>query len=68
LASRAKWRPPDIKASYRSASFIANKCVVLNIKGNGYRLVTLVRYGQGLMCIRFVGHHHQFNKIGVTAI
>ncbi len=55
LASRAGWRSPsEIKAAYRNASFIANERVVFNIKGNDYRLVVLVRYGQGLMFIRFV--------------
>ena len=54
LASRAKWKSPaDIKEAYRNASFIANERVVFNIKGNDYRLFVLVRYGQGLMFIRF---------------
>jgi hypothetical protein len=39
-----------------------------NIKGNGYRLVVLVRYGQGLMFIRFVGSHNQYNKIDAATI
>jgi mRNA interferase HigB len=69
LASRAKWKSPaDIKAAYRKASFIANERVVFNIKGNDYRLVVLVRYGQGLMFIRFVGTHAQYDKIDSTKI
>lgn len=69
LASRAKWKSPaDIKEAYRNASFIANERVVFNIKGNDYRLVVLVRYGQGLMFIRFVGTHAQYNKIDATKI
>jgi mRNA interferase HigB len=42
--------------------------MVFNIKGNDYRLVVLVRYGQGLMLIRFVGSHGQYNKIDVSTI
>ena len=39
-ASRADWRrPADIRAAYRSASFVANNRVVFNIKGHDYRLV-----------------------------
>ena len=69
LASRAGWKSPsDIKAAYRHASFIAYERVVFNIKGNDYRLVVLVRYGQGLMFIRFVGSHSQYNKIDVSTI
>ena len=56
------------KAAYRNASFIANERVVFNIKGNDYRLVVLVRYGQGLMFIRFVGSHNQYNKIDAATI
>jgi len=69
LASWAGWKSPsDIKAAYRHASFIANERVVFNIKGNDYRLVVLVRYGQGLMFIRFIGSHSQYNKIDVSTI
>ena len=67
--SRAKWQSPsDIKAAYRNASFIANERVVFNIKGNDYRLVALIRYRQGLMFIRFIGSHSQYNKIDVSTI
>ena len=69
LASRADWKTPtDIKAAYRNASFIANKRVVFNIKGNDYRLVVAVHYDRGLMYIRFVGTHRQFGRIDVEAI
>ena len=60
--------PSDIKAAYRNASFIANERVVFNIKGNDYRLVALIRYRQGLMFIRFIGSHSQYNKIDVSTI
>lgn len=68
-ASRAEWKTPaDIKAAYRSASFIANRRVVFNIKGNDYRLVVAVKYGLGLMYIRFIGTHNQYDKIDVEKI
>jgi mRNA interferase HigB len=55
-ASRADWRSPaDIKAAYRSASFVANNRVVFNIKGNDYRLVAAVHYNRGMTFIRFIG-------------
>lgn len=69
LASRADWKTPaDIKAAYRSASFTAGKRVVFNIKGNDYRLVVAVRYDKGLMYVRFIGNHHQYDKIDVETI
>jgi mRNA interferase HigB len=69
LASRAQWNSPsDIKEAYRNASFISNKRVVFNIKGNDYRLVVLVRYDKGLMFVRFVGTHAQYDKIDVLTV
>lgn len=68
-ASRAKWKTPaDIKTAYRSASFIANRRVVFNIKGNDHLLVVAVKYGLGLMYIRFIGTHNQYDKIDVEKI
>ena len=69
LASRAAWKTPaDIKAAYRNASFTANKRVVFNIKGNDYRLVVAVRYDLGVMYVRFVGTHRQYDRIDVKTI
>jgi len=69
LASRAVWQTPaDIKAAYRNASFIGNNRVVFNIKGNDYRLVVAVHYEKGLMYVRFVGTHRQYDKTDVETI
>lgn len=69
LASRANWTTPaDIKLAYQNASFTANNRVVFNVKGNDYRLVVAVRYDLGLMYIRFVGTHRQYDKIDVETI
>ena len=69
LAGRADWKTPtDIKAAYRNASFVADRRVVFNIKGNDYRLVVAVRYDKGLMYVRFVGTHSQYDKIDVETV
>ena len=69
LARRANWKTPvDIKTAYRNASFTANNRVVFNVKGNDYRLVVSVRYDRGLMYVRFVGTHRQYDKIDVETI
>lgn len=69
LASRADWgAPADIKAAYRNASFIANNRVVFNIKGNDYRLVVAVHYNRGMMFVRFVGTHREYDRIDATSI
>ena len=69
LASRAQWKSPaDIKKAYRNASFTANNRVVFNVKGNDYRLVVLVRYDKGLLFVKFVGTHAQYNKVDVLTV
>lgn len=67
--SNADWKTPaDIKATYRNASFLANNRVVFNIKGNDFRLVIAVRYTQGLMFVRYVGTHAEYDRIDATTI
>ena len=67
--SHADWKTPaEIKAVHRNASFLANNRVVFNIKGNDFRLVIAVRYTQGLMFVRFVGTHAEYDRIDATTI
>ena len=69
LASRAQWKSPtDIKQAYRNASFTANNRFVFNVKGNDYRLIVLVRYDKGLLFVKFVGTHAQYNKVDVLTV
>ena len=69
IARRAQWRSPaDVKAAYRSASFIGGTRVVFNVKGNEYRLVVAVHYNRGMMFIRFVGTHRQYDAIDAESV
>jgi len=66
---RAEWRSPsDIKNIYRNASIVANNRAVFNIKGNHYRIVVAIQYEFGIVYIRFVGTHPEYDKIDVTRI
>lgn len=68
-ASRADWSSPaGVKAAYRNASFIANNRIVFNVKGNDYRLVVAVHYNRGMMFIRFVGTHREYDRIDASRI
>jgi mRNA interferase HigB len=68
-AKQAEWvGPVDIKRRYPSASFLAKSRVVFNIKGNHYRLVTVVRYEFGIVYIRFIGTHAEYDKIDAETI
>lgn len=68
-AASAIWKTPqDIKDHYASASFVANNRVVFNIKGNEYRLVVAVAYRFGVVFIKFIGTHKQYDKIDAATV
>ena len=68
-AKRASWNTPvDIKNVYRNASIVGNNRAVFNIRGNQYRLVVAVNYTSGIIYIRFIGAHQDYNKIDVATI
>jgi mRNA interferase HigB len=66
---QSQWSfPQEIKDMYRSASIIANNRVAFNIKGNRYRIVVAINYEFGIVYIRFVGTHSEYDKIDATTI
>jgi len=63
-AHGAKWKNPgQIKAQYRNASILKYGRVVFNICGDKYRLLCVVLFGQGIIFIKFVGTHKQYDGI-----
>lgn len=68
-ARKAEWQSPqDIKAHYRHASFVGDNRVIFNIAGNKYRLVVHVNYPLGIVLTKFVGTHHEYDKIDAESI
>src|SRR5438045_7701773 len=68
-ARHANWSTPtDITNVYRNASVVSNNRVVFNIRGNQYRLVVAVNYAHGLVYVRFIGSHQDYDKIDVSSI
>lgn len=58
----ALWSTPnDIKARYRNASFLADNRVIFNIKGNKYRLDTMVYYQRQMVMIKRMGTHAEYD-------
>jgi len=69
LAMEADWRTPeDVKRSHPRASILKGGRVVFNIKGNDYRMVTLLNYQEGVVTIRFFGTHADYDKIDAETI
>ena len=68
-AKGADWKSlEDIKNVYRNASILPDNRVVFNIKGNKYRLVVAINYNLGIVFIRFIGTHQEYDKIDAAAI
>ncbi len=66
---QATWRgPEEVKAAYRSASFLGDNRVVFNVKGNRYRVVVAVKYEFFSVYIRFIGTHAEYDKIDAATI
>ena len=69
IASRDRWASPaDVKAAYRTASFLPGNRVVFNIKGNDFRLVVAMHYNRQIAYIRFVGTHRQYDQIDASTV
>ena len=69
IVSRVRWvSPADVKAAYRNASFLGGNRVVFNFKGNDYRLVVAMHYNRQIAYIRFIGTHHQYDRINANTV
>ncbi len=60
--------PSQVKDKYRNASFVGDRRVVFNIKGNDYRLVVRINYPYRVVYVRFVGTHREYNEIDVEEV
>jgi mRNA interferase HigB len=68
-AANAIWKTPqDIKAHYASASFVGKNRVVFNIKGNDFRLIVAIAYRIGVVYIKFVGTHAEYDKVDAATV
>ncbi|MCU0797676.1 MAG: type II toxin-antitoxin system HigB family toxin [Akkermansiaceae bacterium] len=68
-ATDTRWKEPnDIKQRFPSADVLPDNRVVFNIKGNAYRLIVKIHYNTGIVFIRFVGTHAEYDKISAETI
>jgi len=67
--SRATWaNSADVKRLYASASIISADRLVFNIKGNDYRLVVAVDYEKGIVWIKWLGAHRNYDRIDARRV
>ena len=68
-AKTADWKNSnELKQQYKSASIVGEGRVVINIKGNRYRLVVSIDYEFQIIFVRFIGTHYQYDKISAKTI
>ena len=68
-AIKATWRSPqDVYDQYANASVCGNKRVVFNVGGNKYRLVVEMQYRSGIVWVKFVGTHAQYDRVDVESV
>jgi mRNA interferase HigB len=68
-AKHAIWKSPaDVKTFYRNASFVGQNRAVFNLKGNNYRLVVAIQYEHGVVFVRFVGTHQEYDRIDAARV
>jgi mRNA interferase HigB len=66
---KAHWRDAaDIRRLYATASIVSAERTVFNIKGNSYRLVVSVDFEKGIVWIKWIGTHHDYDRIDVTKV
>lgn len=60
---QATWSTPqDIKLRYPTASFLGQNVVIFNVRGNVYRLQTQVALRVGVVAVKWIGTHAEYDK------
>jgi mRNA interferase HigB len=66
---KARWSSAaDVKRSYATASIVSADRIVFNIKGNDYRLVVATDFDKGIVWIKWIGTHKDYDKINVKEV
>jgi mRNA interferase HigB len=66
---KARWTSAaEVKRSYATASIATAERIVFNVKGNAYRLVVAVDFEKGIVWIKWIGTHKDYDRIDVTKV
>ena len=66
---KAKWdSPADVKKSYPKSRNVGKDIVIFNILRNRFRLIIRVHYTAGIVYIRFIGTHKEYDQIDVEDV
>lgn len=66
---KAQWNNmADVKQAYATASIVTAERIVFNIKGNSYRLVVAVDFEKGIVWIKWIGTHADYDRVDVKEV
>lgn len=67
--ARASWaNSAELKAQFTNASIVSAERVVFNIKGNEYRLIVAVNYSVGVVLIKWLGTHREYDRVDALRV
>jgi mRNA interferase HigB len=65
----ARWKnSSEVKQLYATASIVTAERTVFNVKGNAYRLVVAIDFEKGIVWIKWIGTHRDYDRINVTEV
>src|SRR5262245_37961138 len=60
---KARWtNSAEVKRLYATASTVSADRIVFNIKGNDYRLIAAVDFAKGIVRIKWIGSHKDYDR------
>ncbi len=66
---KARWKNTAVvKRSYATASIVTADRIVFNVKGNAYRLVAAVDFEKGIVWVKWIGTHRDYDRIDVREV
>jgi mRNA interferase HigB len=67
LIEVAEWKTPhDVTNTITKASILKERRIILDVKGNEYRLEIEVSYGAGVVSVVWIGTHKEYDERNET--
>lgn len=67
IVKKADWSSfSDVRNTFNSADYVGNNRVIFNIKGNVFRLITLILFRTRTVFILWFGTHAEYDKLNKT--
>lgn len=69
IVEAAAWTMPQaVKSAFGTASILRRGRLVFNIGGNKYRLICAVNYRVGIVEVRFIGTHAEYDRVDADEV